>query len=237
VSLILFDIDGTLLLSGGAGVRAMTRAFEDVFGVADAFVNSDVAGRTDTYLVSWALVRAGLPDTPEHHARFRDAYVPILRQEIVQPPRSRSGLMPGIRSLLDALSRRSAAHLALLTGNFERAAYVKLAHFGIEQYFPWGAFGEESADRNDIARAAQRLACERGVPASARERAVVVGDTPHDIACARAIGARILAVATGNFSVEQLQGAGADVALADLADTDRALALLTGLQNDRTPAL
>ena len=226
MSLILFDIDGTLLLSGGAGVRAMTRAFEQVFGVADAFVNSDVAGRTDTFLVSQALRRAGLPDTSDQHARFRDAYVPILREEIVQPARSRAGLMPGIQPLLEALASRPSTHLALLTGNFEPAAYVKLAHFGIDRFFLWGAFGEESADRNEIARAAHRRAAERGIPASARERAVVIGDTPHDVECARAVGARIVAVATGSYSVDQLVSAGADVAIPDLADTAHVLGLL-----------
>jgi phosphoglycolate phosphatase-like HAD superfamily hydrolase len=226
VSLIFFDIDGTLLLSGGAGVRAMTRAFELVFGVADAFVNSDVAGRTDTFLVSGALARAGLPDTADQHAKFRAAYVPILRDEIVKPPRSRAGLMPGIQPLLAALSGQPSTYLALLTGNFEQAAYVKLDHFGINQFFAWGAFGEESADRNEIARAAQRRALERSVPAAARDRTIIIGDTPHDIECARAIGARILAVATGNFSVEQLQDAGADFALQDLSDTAKALALI-----------
>ena len=227
MSLVLFDIDGTLLLSGGAGVRAMTLAFEQVFGVADAFANSDVAGRTDTFLLSNALRRAGLPDTPAHHDRFRQAYVTILREEIVKPPRGRSGLMPGIHPLLVELDTRESFHLALLTGNFEPAAYVKLGHFGIDQYFPWGAFGEESSDRNELARVARRRAEERAVPSSARERIVVVGDTPHDIACARAIDARVIAVATGNYTVEQLSAARPDVALADLSDTAHVLDALT----------
>lgn len=226
MSLIFFDIDGTLLLSGGAGVRAMSRAFEQVFGVANVFANADVAGRTDTYLVSAALARAGLPDTPNAHARFRHAYVPLLRDEIIKPPRSRCGLMPGIQPLLDALQRREAVHLALLTGNFEGAAYTKLGHFGIHSFFTWGAFGEESPDRSELARVARRRAEARHVPAAARQRAVVIGDTPHDVACARAIDARVIAVATGNYSVDALRNAGADVTLPDLSDTEQVLRLL-----------
>lgn len=226
MSLLLFDIDGTLLLSGGAGVRAMTRTFETVFGIPDAFARSDVAGRTDTFLLSTALGEAGLPDTPEVHARFRDVYVPVLREEMRRPPRGRCELMPGIQPLLDHLAQQASMHLALLTGNFEGAAYAKLGHFGIERFFRWGVFGEESADRNELARVARRRAEERAVPPAARERTVVIGDTPHDIRCAHAIGARVIAVATGSYSVEQLIEAGADIALPDLSDTDHVLGLL-----------
>ena len=221
MSLVLFDIDGTLLLSGGAGVRAMTRAFEAVFGVADAFVNSDVAGRTDTFLVATALERAGLPNTPDQHARFRETYVAMLSEEIQRPPRGRCGLMPGVAALLQALTEGDDIHLALLTGNFERAAYTKLGHFGIDDFFEWGVFGEESADRNELARVARRRAEERALSSTARDRIVIVGDTPHDIACARAIDARVIAVATGNYTIEALHDAGADVVLADLSETDQ----------------
>jgi phosphoglycolate phosphatase len=227
VSLILFDIDGTLLLSGGAGVRAMTRAFEEVFGVANAFASADVAGRTDTFLLSAALERAGLPDSPQVHARFRDTYVPLLREELAKPGRGHSGLMPGIAQLLEALRLRESTHVALLTGNFEKAAYTKLGHFGIDEYFAWGVFGEESADRNELARVAKRRAEERAIPPASVERAIVVGDTPHDVACARAIGARVIAVATGNYSVDALRTAGADVALEDLSDTTATLRMIT----------
>jgi phosphoglycolate phosphatase len=219
VSLLLFDIDGTLLLSGGAGIRAMTRAFEDVFAVREAFAGSDVAGRTDRFIVSGALIRAGLPDTPEQHHLFREAYVPLLREEILKPATGRYGLMPGIQALLDRLRHRGSVHFALLTGNYEPAAYVKLGHFGIEKFFEWGAFGE-------VLRRAEA----RGLPARARERSVVIGDTPHDVACARAIGSRALAVATGNFSEKELRASGAEVTLPDLSDTDRAVRALEDLR-------
>jgi phosphoglycolate phosphatase len=227
LTLVLFDIDGTLLLSGGAGVRAMTRAFESTFGVADVFDGMVVAGRTDTYLVSAAFVRAGLPDTADAHARFHASYLPILADEIRQPGRGRHGIMPGVDALLTALDARADIHLALLTGNYERAARIKLDHFGLSRYFAWGVYGEESPDRNVLGRLALTRATAQRVPAAACDRAVVIGDTPDDVACARAAGARAIAVATGSYSVDQLLAAGADTALANLSDTPTVIALIT----------
>jgi phosphoglycolate phosphatase len=226
LSLLLFDIDGTLLLSGGAGVRAMTRTFESLFGVPDAFAGISVGGHTDRFLLSNALVRANLPDHADLHARFRAAYLPVLEQEIQLPGSGRYGLMPGIDQLLAAVREREGFHLALLTGNYEPAARIKLAHFGLADYFSWGTFGEESTSRDDLGRIAMTRARQRHLPAPVLERAVIIGDTPHDIACARAAGVRMLAVATGHYSVTDLETAGADVALPDLKDTARVLELL-----------
>jgi phosphoglycolate phosphatase-like HAD superfamily hydrolase len=225
LSLVLFDIDGTLLLSGGAGVRAMTAAFADVFGVANAFEGIPIAGFTDTFLLSRALAKAGLPDTPDVHRSFRDAYLALLSDQMQLPGSGRKGVMPGVPELLTALPH-AGCHLALLTGNYERAANIKLEYFGLAQHFAWGAFGEEAADRNELARLALGKARQRDVPAHACQRAVVIGDTPHDIACAHAAGARALGVATGNFSIDELRAAGADVAVADLSDTADVLRIL-----------
>jgi phosphoglycolate phosphatase-like HAD superfamily hydrolase len=139
--------------------------------------------------------------------------------------------MPGIQALLDRLRDGGSAHCALLTGNYQPAAYLKLGHFGIADFFEWGAFGEEAAERDELARIALRRAEARGLPATAREQHVVIGDTPHDVACARAIGARVLAVATGNFSEDDLRASGADVTLPDLSDTDGALHTLERFRN------
>jgi phosphoglycolate phosphatase len=218
-ALVLFDIDGTLLLSGGAGVRAMGLAFETVFGVSNAFEGIQVAGHTDSYLVSRALERAGIDNTPDAHARFRETYLALLPAEIQKPGTGRRGLMPGIKALLDHLAADGAVCRALLTGNYEPAAHVKLSHFGVGEHFSWGAFGEDSHDRNELARLAIARARERGIPGDACANAIVIGDTPHDIACARAINARAIAVATGGFSIEQLREGCADAVFADLSDT------------------
>lgn len=225
-ALILFDIDGTLLLSGRAGLRAMTRTFEQTFGVPDAFAGEHFGGRTDSFLVSNALRNAGLPDTVEAHERFRQNYIPILAEEIQHPGTGHKGLMPGALELLEALDEHHHLHLALLTGNYREAAEVKLQHFEIWDFFEWGAFSDDAADRNALVPIARRRAETYDIPAEAIERVIVIGDTPHDIECARVAGAKSIAVATGGFTVEQLRDAGADEILQDLSDTAAVIALL-----------
>ncbi|HWI18798.1 MAG TPA: HAD family hydrolase [Vicinamibacterales bacterium] len=225
-ALILFDIDGTLLLSGRAGLRAMTRAFEKTFGVKDAFAGESFGGRTDSFLVSNALRSAGLPDTPDHHERFRENYIPILAEEIQHPGTGHKGLMPGAVELLDTLDDHHHLHLALLTGNYREAAEIKLQHFEIWDYFEWGAFSDDSADRNALVPIACRRAETYDIPPEAIERVIVIGDTPHDIECAKVAGAKSIAVATGGFTMDQLKTAGADEVLRDLSDTKAVLKLL-----------
>jgi phosphoglycolate phosphatase len=225
-ALILFDIDGTLLLSGRAGLRAMTRTFEKTFGVRNAFAGASFSGRTDSYLLSHALQNAGLPDTPEQHEMFRQNYIPILAEEIQHPGEGHKGLMPGALELLDALEDQHHLHLALLTGNYREAAEVKLQHFEIWDYFEWGAFSDDAADRNALVPIACRRAETYDIPQAAIERVFVIGDTPHDIECARVAGAKSIAVATGGFTPDQLKTAGADAVLRDLSDTAAVLALL-----------
>ena len=225
-SLVLFDIDGTLLLSGRAGLRAMTRAFHDSFGITDAFKGENFGGRTDSYLVSKALQNAGLPDTPEQHERFRQSYIPLLAEEIEHPGTGYKGLMPGARELLDALHECDDLHLALLTGNYREAAEIKLSHFEIWDFFEWGAFSDDAADRNLLVPIACQRAETYDIPPEAIQRVFVIGDTPHDIECARVAGATSIAVATGGFTVDQLREFGADEVLPDLSDTERVMSLL-----------
>ena len=225
-ALILFDIDGTLLLSGRAGLRAMTRAFADTFGITNAFEGQSFGGRTDSYLVSTALRSNGMADTPEQHERFRQVYIPLLAEEIEHPGTGHKGLMPGARELLEALADHDHLHLALLTGNYREAAEIKLQHFELWDFFEWGAFSDDAADRNALVPIARRRAETYDIPGEAIERVIVIGDTPHDIECARVAGAKSIAVATGGFTVEQLRDFGADEVLPDLSDTARVLSLL-----------
>jgi phosphoglycolate phosphatase len=224
--LVLFDIDGTLVLTGGAGKRAMDQAFEEVFGVADAFAAMAMGGRTDRSLIEEGLARSGIPVTAAALDRFRTRYLSHLAEGIHEPGNGRKGTMPGVGPLLDTLDARPDVQLALLTGNYADGARIKLEYFGLWHRFTWGAFGDDHADREALARAAVAQAAARGVALVAPAHALVIGDTPLDIACARAVGASVVAVATGGHGVDELRSFGPDVALADLTDREAVLALL-----------
>ena len=224
--LLLFDIDGTLVLTGGAGKRAISRAFHELFGVADAFAGVPMAGRTDRHLVEQGLERSGLTVTAESLARVRERYLRRLAEEIQAPAQGAKAMMPGVAPLLDALSTRDDVHCALLTGNFETGARIKLEHFDLWRRFAWGAFGDDYANRDLLARAAVADAPAHGVPLQDPSHAIVVGDTPFDVACARAAGARVIAVATGGHTVDELRACGADAVFEDLSDLDAVLAVV-----------
>jgi phosphoglycolate phosphatase len=224
--LVLFDIDGTLVLTGGAGKRGMTRAFEALFGVADAFAAVPLAGRTDTSILSDALDQHDIQVTPEDIAAFRARYLECLREEVGRATAGKL-VLPGILPLLDALDASSNAFLGLLTGNYAEAAEVKLAHFDLWRYFRCGAYGDDAHDRNHLVPIALNRARAQGFPHPVdADRVVVVGDTPRDVACAHAHGARIVAVATGEYSAGQLRAAGADIVFNDFADTPAVVAAL-----------
>lgn len=222
-TVLLFDIDGTLVLTGGAGQRAMARAFEELFAIADGFRDIPMAGRTDTWILSNAAAAHGI--LPEDLTRFHDTYVTHLEREL-DPPNPRKLIMPGVRPLLDALASRDDVYLALLTGNYQKAARLKLEHFDLWRYFQCGAFADDAPDRNSLVpKAMERIrAC--GGPAVSPADVIVIGDTPHDVACARIAGARGVGVATGPFSVEQLRESGAEKVFEDLSDTSAFLRLL-----------
>jgi phosphoglycolate phosphatase len=224
----LFDIDGTLVLTGGAGGRAMSMAFEEIFGIRDGFRDMPLAGRTDAWILRDGAAAHGiLPDSPAL-ARFRNVYLRHLAVELAKPG-PRKGIMPGVRDLLDALSARDDIYLALLTGNYEDGARLKLEHFDLWRYFRCGAFGDEAPHRNGlVSKAVERIAA-CGGPEFCAAQAIVIGDTPLDVAGAAFSGARSIAVATGSHSVEELRASGADVVLQDLGDTERVMRVIADL--------
>lgn len=223
--ILLFDIDGTLILTAGAGVRAMTRAFEDMFGVAEGLAGIPMAGRTDSVILAEAMQTAQIDPVPTTLERFRMRYVSILTEEIERPSAAKR-ILPGIAELLPALARRSDVFLALVTGNFSDAAQVKLDHFGLWKFFACGAFGEEAHDRNVLVPIAIERAGVCGASVGEASDVIVIGDTPHDVRCAAAAGARSVGVATGPCDAEMLAASGADVVFRDLSDTDAFLQLL-----------
>jgi phosphoglycolate phosphatase len=217
--LVLFDIDGTLVLTGGAGKRGMSRAFEALFGIPDAFSAVSLAGRTDTSILNDALELHAIPVTASDVAAFRSCYLECLREEVARTTIGKQ-VLPGILPLLDALTGSPHAFLGLLTGNYTEAAEVKLGHFDLWRYFRCGAFGEDAHDRNHLVPIALDRARACGLQSVvAAADVVVVGDTPRDVACAHAHGARVVAVATGEYSADQLRTAGADVVFDDFSET------------------
>ena len=224
-TLLLFDIDGTLILSGRAGLRALNRAFHEATAVPDAFHGINAAGRTDGFLIEEAARRAAIALTPELRSAVHERYCAILEQEILLPGEGRKAVMPGVRTLVDVLGRRDDVVLALLTGNFRQSARIKLEHFDLWSPFAFGAFADDAKDRNLLVPIALERARQAGHDPR-HERVVVIGDTPLDIECARAGGVRALGVATGSHSVDELKAAGAFEALQDLSETARVLELL-----------
>lgn len=224
--LVLFDIDGTLVLTGGAGVRAMDRALQEAFGHPDGLKDIPVAGRTDWAILSDAVRKIGRSLDGALLADLEHRYVTNLAEEIQHPGTGRKEVLPGISEILEALARRDDVLVGLVTGNFEAGAKVKLGHFDLWRYFACGAFGGDAADRNALVPFALERARACGLPDISDEDILVIGDTPHDITCAHAAGAIAIGVATGSSPVEELQAAGAQHVFEDLRDTQAFLRLL-----------
>ncbi|MGE3311945.1 MAG: HAD family hydrolase [Limisphaerales bacterium] len=202
IRLVLFDIDGTLISSGGAGVKAFGQVARVTFGAPDGTARLKFAGRTDRSLVREFLVEAGLPDTPENSARFLDDYLQWLAVYLAE---CAGRVLPGVLGALDGLKALPEPPvLGLLTGNIRLGAELKLRRYGLWDAFELGAFADDGEDRNAIAAAALRRGRELLGAALNGDEVLVIGDTPHDITCARSIGARCLAVATGGTSLAEL---------------------------------
>jgi len=217
--LVLFDIDGTLCLTGRAGLRGMEAAFLQLHGIRGALKDVPFAGRTDYSIVGDALERWGRKATDAEIKRLRDAYVTLLRDELPKPVSDPSGVLPGVEALLDALERRDQFAVGLLTGNFVGGAELKLGHFDLWRRFRFGAFGDDHRDRRALVPIALERAREAGFDRCTADRAVIIGDTPLDVDCAHAHGARAIAVATGHYGVDELRATGAELVVETLEDT------------------
>jgi phosphoglycolate phosphatase len=210
----LFDIDGTLLSSGGAGKAALEAALVEELNVT-LTIRVPYAGRTDRAIIRDLLREHGLQESPAVLRKIVDGYLQRLPSCLC----SHNGcVLPGIQGLLETLRQRDDVAIGLLTGNIRAGAKAKLGHFGLYEHFRFGGFGDDHFDRDDVAREALAAIRANGHADVAPERIWVIGDTPADVQCARAIGARIVAVATGMHTVEQLAATGPDVLLPDLAD-------------------
>jgi phosphoglycolate phosphatase-like HAD superfamily hydrolase len=211
----LFDIDGTLISSGGAGKAALERALAEEFGIARITAKLELSGRTDRAICRDLFRYHVLDDTPENWQRLIGSYLRHLPSCLEQKG---GRVLPGIAALLEGLRGREDLLVGLLTGNIRAGAKVKLGHFGLYDHFPFGGFGDEHFDRDDVAREAlEAVRCHCNGSASA-DSIWVIGDTPLDVRCARAIGARAVAVATGWHAVSELEACQPDLLFADLSD-------------------
>src|SRR5712692_1009733 len=199
--LLLFDIDGTLIHSGGAGVEALKLALTERFGIKDDLHDIEIAGMTDSEIVISILRSHKIPTTAENIAAFLDSYVHFLSFEL---PRRKGKLL-----------------LGLLTGNVSRGAQLKLSHYGVWHFFEFGAFADDHHDRNQLGAFARARAKEKHGREFSADEIDVIGDTPRDIACGKALGARTIAVATGTWSREKLAEHHPDILIDDLSGVDR----------------
>lgn len=218
MKLTLFDVDGTLLSCGGAGMLAMRRTAAALFGGRLSFDGVSPAGAMDPVLFQDALARADAHDLAGEHARFREHYLGELERALDE---RRAGVqrLPGVRAVLDEVRERDHVVLGMLTGNYGPAASLKLRAVDLDPgWFRVTAFGDEAETRPGLVEVALAR-CEQllGVEVTGRD-VVVIGDTPFDVACAAAHGCASLAVCTGRYTRAELRHAGATVVVDDLSD-------------------
>lgn len=212
---LLFDIDGTLIRSGGAGKAAMEAGLCSEFGVRELHDVVPYSGRTDTSISRDLLSVHGIEPSDENIIRLRTAYLSHLPATL---EKYQGVVLPGIRDLLNRLQSDDRFCVGLLTGNVRAGARCKLSHFDLWQYFPFGAFADDILDRDDVARSALIHTSKHLGRDVHPQNIWVIGDTPLDVRCARAIGARAVAVATGWHSLEELTASKPDHVYSDLAN-------------------
>ena len=215
--LCLFDIDGTLLLTGGAAVRPFEATFAEDFDVPDINGTVSFAGRSDRAIATDLFRAHGITPSADAWNRFRNGYIARVERAL---PKFAGQVLPGVGGLLGELARRSEVVVGLVTGNVQQTARLKLTHYGLWDHFSFGGFGDEHIDRNDIAATALANAREHAHRNDARidGAVVVIGDTPNDVRCARSIGAHAVAVATGQTDLDTLRACQPDLLLESLVD-------------------
>jgi len=223
-SLILWDIDGTLVNMDRAGERALLLAIKEIYGRDLGLeLPVDLRGRTDTSIARDLLVYLSIPGGTEEEKRFREAYLARLPHTL---PAGKAKVLVGIHDALEAIHAHPEIHQALLTGNLEAGAKLKLSFLDIWKYFEFGAFADDSHIRDELGPFALARAKEKLGIAFPPDRVWIIGDTPHDIACGKAIGAKTIAVATGAFTVEELAALNPTHTFKDLSDTQALLKVI-----------
>ena len=225
MKIILFDIDGTMIHSGGAGKRAMNQSFEEVFGIAEGLKEVSLGGKTDPQILTEALAINKIITDEDKNARFKERYFELLVDWIDKDLPGKQ-MYPGIVDLLQQLSQNDDVAIGLLTGNWQQGARTKLGHFNLNEYFSFGAFGDDSFNRNELLPFALERCANNGNIQTGSDQTIVIGDTPSDVECAQIHGAKALAVATGFCAYEDLVKSKPDWLFDDLSDVEKVLATL-----------
>lgn len=221
--LLLWDIDATLITTGGAGDKSLKRVVAERFGVQDDLPDIEIAGRTDVAIARAILQKYRIEPTPENLASFLDDYITHLAELL---PQTSGRILPGVSEILQRMQDRPDRVLALLTGNLRRGAKLKLEHYGLWDYFEFGAFADDHHDRNELGAFARSRAKEKHGAEFAAARIDVIGDTGHDIACGRIFGGRTIAVATGSWTRAKLAEEKPDFLFDDLSNVDEVMSAL-----------
>ena len=212
---VLFDIDGTLLLTAGAGMKAFAAAFAELFEVRELSGDVPFAGRSDRAIAQDLMHLHGIEPTAEHWQQFAESYLQHLK---ITLPQCVGEIMPGVHGLLETLQCQDHVLVGLLTGNLRSGATRKLSHYGLADHFPFGGFGDLWTNRDAIASEAYEQA--RFHAHGKLDGVMVIGDTVHDIRCARSIGACAVAVPTGNTTADQLRDEVPDILVEDLTEVE-----------------
>lgn len=220
---ILFDIDGTLISAGGAGTRSLNKAFEEVLGIKEAFKNFEMAGKTDVQIIKEGLRLKGIEPSFSMVNELIESYLKNLKIEINNNSKH---LKPGVKEFIEFIYHELKYPMGLLTGNIEKGARIKLESFGLNPFFPVGAFGSDHEDRNQLLPIAVNRFSNTFNYYIKFHQCIVIGDTPRDVACAKPYGAKVIAVATGPYGVEELQRTEADIVVESLSEIDKILPLL-----------
>lgn len=224
--ILLFDLDGTLVRTGGAGIRALTRTFRDFYQIDNPLKGVTVAGNTDPSIFRevMALHASHINLTQEIERQLHNAYLNYLKQEI--PISEKYQVLPGIFEILKKASAFSSLFVGLGTGNFEEGARIKLERGGLNSYFVFGGFGSDALNRDEVLKIGVAKAEERFGIQCIPENVFVIGDTPRDIQSARAIGARVIAVATGGYESKDLKAFHPDCLFENLSDVRQFFAFI-----------
>jgi phosphoglycolate phosphatase len=217
MKLFLFDVDGTLLTTDGAGRTALKLASADVFGVSEDLSNIAIAGNTDSRIGREILTKHGIPVSEGALNRLLGAYLARLVDQLKLNP---GRILPGVVQTLERVACAGVG-MGLLTGNLRRGADLKLGAHGVKRFFEFGAFGDDDFDRNKLGPIALERAQAWYKTGFSPGETYVIGDTPRDVACARAFGAQAVAVATGRYSSEELAATQPDFLFSDLSDVEK----------------